>query len=72
MKDVLQERRQGKPPDDVRVDEARFFVATCELVAHADKTARAERLASARQLVDAPTADLFSRHLARQAIAGNH
>ena len=72
MKDVLQERRQSKPPDHVRVDEARFFVATCELAAHADATERAERLASARQIVDAPTADLFSRHLARQAIAGNH
>ncbi|HEV7491344.1 MAG TPA: tetratricopeptide repeat protein, partial [Rhodanobacteraceae bacterium] len=72
MKDVLKERTQSKPPDPVRVNEARFFLATCELAAQNDTAARQERLASARQLVDAPTADLFSRHLARQVIAGNH
>ncbi len=72
MKEVLQDRTQSKPPDQMRVNEARFFVATCELAAQNDAAARQERLASARQLVDAPTADLFSRHLARQAIAGNH
>ena len=72
MKDVLKERTQTKPPDEVRVNEARFFIATCELAAQSNTPARQERLASARQLVDAPTADLFSRHLARQAIAGHH